>query len=103
MVLLDHGRNRDSPGSIRLGTAKTQVPVLGFRNRDSTPRFGYNYCYSNGPVLLDAVNSFSTTDNGRLIEVLEGHEDAVTSITSNRKSMQIASGLPPAGIERPDW
>ncbi|OKP03799.1 hypothetical protein PENSUB_6808 [Penicillium subrubescens] len=53
---------------------------------------GYNYCYSDGQALLDAVNSFGTTDNGTLIEVLEGHEDAVTSVASNYRSMQIASG-----------
>lgn len=35
MSILDHGRNRDSLGSIRLATAKTEVPVPGFRNRDS--------------------------------------------------------------------
>lgn len=38
MCELDHGRNRDSLGSIRLGTANTQVPVPGFWNRDSTSR-----------------------------------------------------------------
>ncbi|GLI72449.1 hypothetical protein PoHVEF18_000626 [Penicillium ochrochloron] len=53
---------------------------------------GYNYCYSDGKTLLDAVNSFGTTDNGSLIEVLEGHDDAVTSVAYNHRSMQIASG-----------
>jgi hypothetical protein len=24
---------------------------------------GYNYCYSDGPTLLDAVNLFGTTEN----------------------------------------
>jgi WD40 repeat protein len=53
---------------------------------------GYNYCYSDGQTLLDAVNSFGTTDNCSLIEVLEGHDDAVTSVAYNYRSMQIASG-----------
>ncbi|KAJ5696704.1 hypothetical protein N7536_007116 [Penicillium majusculum] len=53
---------------------------------------GYNYCYSNGQAILNAVNSFGTTDNGSLIEVLEGHDAAVTSVASHYRSMQIASG-----------
>ncbi|KAJ6006859.1 hypothetical protein N7451_004803 [Penicillium sp. IBT 35674x] len=53
---------------------------------------GYNYRYSDGSALLKAVDSFGTTDNGSLIEVLKGHNDAVTSVACNHRIMQIASG-----------
>ena len=39
LIGIDHGRNRDSPGSIRLGTAKAQVQVPDFWSRDPTPTY----------------------------------------------------------------